>query len=307
MQADKVIQSYVIHNYGNLVTPSEAKFDQQSKTWVAELKADYPRIIRDDLKPKERILKFLALRQLGEVRLTEDLRVSEATTRDECVNKVDTLLTRWRQVAEEIIVSASASQLAKIGMVKDTLNPIVMIISNFLRKSKETITFDEIETEPRRHRMMQYFNFLAHIKLLEPTSKGFRYSPLFAQMRQSSPNSEEFKNAVVGYILKNYYTTIKGVFAISRFEPFVHMDSCYYIPALQAEEMLAKKEDSLIDQYSDWYGGASQMRLRSILDELVRVEVLKRENDFYYGQDTVWNDMLSLKDRLPAELMPLRV
>jgi len=111
----------------------------------------------------------------------------------------------------------------------------------------------------------------------------------------------------VGHVIKNYYSTIREVFAISLFEPFVHMDSCYYTPALEAERILARNEDSLIDQFYRWHGKMSQMRLRSILDELVRVEVLDRESGFYLGRNELWKEMLALRDQLPAELTPLRV
>ena len=307
VQVNRTIREFVRSNYGNLIRSGDAVLNSDAKAWVAELKSDYPAIIRDDANPDDRILKFLSLRRLGEVRLKENLAIAEATGRDECVRRLDSLLKRWRERAEDIIVSASATQLAEIGMVKDALNPIVMIISNFQREGKEVITDSEISDEPREQKMRQYFQFLAQISLIEPVSNGFRYGPLLAQLMEKTNSQEELKNVVLAHIIRNHYSTIKEFFKIWRFEPFVHMDTCYYTPALQAGKMLARNEDSLLSQYELWYGSASsRMRLRPILDELVRVEILEERGSLYYGQEQVWENMMPVEHRLPIEISPLR-
>jgi len=306
VQPTKVIQAYVMGHYGNLISSDAPVFDSVSRTWVAELRADYPRILRDDERPNHTFVKFLSLRGLGEVRLAENLTVEDATTRTDCVLRVDTLLARWRQRAEDLVVSATASELARIGKVKDSLNPIVMIISNFLRPDREMITNSEIDREPRPQRMRQYFRFLEQISLLEETTGGYKYAPLFTELRKSAKDNEDFMTKIIGHVIEKHYPTIKDFFEISRFEPFVHMDNCYYAYALQAEELLARKENSLMDQFSRWYGTKSQMRLRSILDELVRVRILDYKGGFYYGRDEPWQAIMSLRDQLPTELAPLR-
>lgn len=306
VQVNKAIREFVIRNYGNLIRSCDAVLDSGTKAWVAELKSDYPAMIRDDAKPDERILKFLSLRRLGEVRLTESLKVAEATTREECVQKIDALLKGWRERAEDIIVSASATQLAEIGMVKDVLNPIVMILSNLLREGKEVITDDEISDEPREPRMRQYFQFLSQISLIEPVNGGYRYRPLFAKLGEQVGDNEKFKNVVLAYIIKDHYSTIKEFFKIWRFEPFVHMDTCYYAPALQAGKMIGRRENSLLTQYELWYGSGSRMRLQSILDELVRVDILDRREGVYYGEESLWENMISVRNQLPVEISPLR-
>ena len=108
------------------------------------------------------------------------------------------------------------------------------------------------------------------------------------------------------HIIQKHYSTIREVFGISRFEPFIHTENCYYSSSLLAEELLNRSESSLIHQYYKFYGKMSQMRLSSILDELVRVEILKTRNGFYYGEEKLWGEMLKLKQELPLELAPLR-
>jgi hypothetical protein len=85
MSAMSAVRKYVIQHYGNLISVDEPEFDSRDKTWVAELRSDYPRIIHDDRSPNERILKFLSLRRLGTIKIGENLEPLEATSRDTCV------------------------------------------------------------------------------------------------------------------------------------------------------------------------------------------------------------------------------
>lgn len=304
-KADQIIQSFVNRNYGNIVGATNAIFDVNKRKWVAHLKADYPRIIQDD-KEKRRFMKFLSLRDIGEIRLWEDLVHIEATERSTCAKQVGSLLNRWQLQSEQIVVSASAMNLARIGVAKDTLSPIVTIISNFLREHKEVITFEEIGQFQRVERMRMYFHFLEQISLLRKTENGYGYTPLFTDLRSSVKNDEEFKTKVIAHIIQDHYPSILGFFRITRFEPFVHVDNCYYRPAIEVGETIGRKEESLISQYQQWYGNITAMRLRPILDELVRVDALKREGNFYYGNQALLNRMLELRQELPDQLVPMR-
>jgi len=80
ISAISAVRKYAIQHYGNLISVEEPEFDSIDKTWVAELRSDYPRIIQDDRSPNEPVLKFLSLRRLGTIRIGENLEPSEATS-----------------------------------------------------------------------------------------------------------------------------------------------------------------------------------------------------------------------------------
>jgi len=92
---ESVIQKYMIEHYGDLIFADKPVFDKKTRTWKSQLRSKYPNI-HVDKKNQERIVKFLDLRELGMIKLNEELQVIYATPREE----VNTTITRFlRRVA----------------------------------------------------------------------------------------------------------------------------------------------------------------------------------------------------------------
>jgi len=302
----KEIRRYMLQNYGNLISISEPTFDDKTRTWVAQLHTDYPRLIRDDRSPNERILKFLSMNNLGKIRFSEDLKPLEATTRDECIQYLHTLLRMWRERAEKIIVTASSDQLARLGETQWVLAPIRMIVSHLVRK--EVLYDSEIEREsPRRvEKVHQYLKLLEGLNLVHRIDNGYTSGNLFTALLEKAENVMEFKTAILSCVIRERYSILRDVFDISQLETFVHIDNCYYRPALEAERILHWKRDTILHQYLEFYGRKSPMRLAYILDELVGANALEYSHNYYYGNKELFDQMLEMKYQMP-ELAPPRI
>jgi len=303
MSVEKEMIRYVLQHYGNLISVGEPVFDDRTKTWVAQLKTDYPRLIQDDRSPNDRILKFLSMRRLGIIRLSEDLKPIEASTRDECIQTLNTFLRIWQDRAEKIVVAASSDRLAKIGETHWVLAPVRMIMSNLLRR--EVIPDEEIQRLPPKGRlkMEQYFGLLESLDLVRRTNYGYTYGNLFTALREKTRSFEDFNTAVLSHVIRERYPMLRDVFDISQLETFVHVDSCYYKPALEAEKILYQKRDSIIYRYTTLYGRKSPIRLTYILDELVSVNALHYSDKYYYGDDDLFQCMMEMKNEM-QELAP---
>jgi hypothetical protein len=288
-------------NYGNLISVGDPKFDEIQKVWVAQLQSDYPRIIRDDIDPQRRILKFISLKGLGEIKLSQDLKVLEATPRSRCVENVDSFLRLWMERAERIIVSTSSEQLAKVSGAEWVLNPIVMIISNL---SQQNFIYDwEVDEDIRPDNIKQYLKLLEELDLVERRNDGWRYGNLFTSLREKSSGFEEFQIKILSHLIKERYSVIREILDIRRFENVIHVDTCYYAPSLEAEELIYRKEASIRSDYENLYDEIGTLRLRQILGELVRVGALKKKDEYYFGNEKIFGDMLDLKDQL-IEIAP---
>ncbi|MDV3276989.1 MAG: hypothetical protein LYZ69_00805 [Nitrososphaerales archaeon] len=294
------IRRYVDRNYGDTITVADPLYYANQKFWVAELKSDYPRRIRDD-KNNQSFVKFLTLRDLGEIRLTDDNRI-EATPREELVERLRSRLEQWRETAQQIILSTSSEELAPLGAFKDSINPIVLVIRWLAKKGKHEITNEQLTKEPDPRKMLRWINFLVDIKLLQRSDRGFTYSNLFTEMEKETAGegTEHFVNHVVAYIMKDYYHMIRQVFRVSRFETYLHMATCYYAPSIQAERMLYRNEDSLLRLYHKWYSKSfSDLRLSSILDELEHQKIMTWVDDYWYGSSEIWSRIQPLISTIP--------
>ncbi|HEY4699575.1 MAG TPA: hypothetical protein VIH27_04300 [Nitrososphaerales archaeon] len=302
MEIKSVAQRYVTHNYGNLLTVSEPDFDRQNHTWRVGIQSDYPYVITDDSLINSRLLKFLTLRNLGSLTYDKNLKLIESTPPEECVKKVETLLTRWERKAEEIIVKASATHIARIGVAKEALHPIVMVLERFLEPDVELIPFSDVQREADPQRTEMWLTLLEQLGLVRRIERGYTYGNLFTTMRAKEDNNETFITMAMAHIIREQYPTLRHVFKITRLETYVHVSNCYYIPSMLAEKPLKRTEESIWEQYCRWYEKKiSLMRISHILKEMVDAGSIKFDGKYYTGHQPTFKKMLLMKHGIDEE------
>jgi len=238
--------------------------------------------------------------------MDDRLKPLDATPREICVENLSSYLALWREKAERIVVLASSSHIAHIQEAQWVLAKFGMIISNLL--TYRTISEDELATtSPKKNlKMQRYFRLLEGLDLVQKIPTGYAYGNLFAELRTKFPDPKEFQMAVLSHIIRERYSTLREIFNISQLETFVHMESTYYEPALEAESLQYWTGDSIVSHYRDIYGRQTQrLRLNYILSQLVQVKALKLEDRYYFGNEQLFSDMLNLKQEI-GDLVPRR-
>jgi hypothetical protein len=297
-----IVRTYALHHYGNLISVDDPKFDPEQKAWIAELKSDYPRIIHDDRCPDERTLRFLTLRKLGTIKVGESLEPNsiDATSRDACVNNLSYFLNLWQDRVEKIIVKASSDNLANTNAAKTFLGKIETIIARL--EWNDMILDSEIDflTGKERERVRKYLQLLEGLDIVVHNDNGYSYGNMFTELSHSIHNSSELSTAILSFIIKNRYAALKEAFNISQLETVVHVDSLYYRPALEANEIIYWKKESFERSCALIYGYKSKIyfRMPYVLKELVQVQALKFEDNCYFGNERLFNKMIEAKDQI---------
>jgi hypothetical protein len=299
-----VVRKYAIQHYGNLISVGEPEFDSEQKAWVAELRSDYPRIIHDDRCPDERILKFLSLRRLGTIKVGENLETIDATPRDDCVEQLSSYLNMWQKRAERIIVKASSDNLANTNEAKTFLGKIGTIISRL--QWNNMILDNEIEALSVKEsgKLRRYLQLLESLEIVEHKENGYSYGNMFAELSHDIKNNfENLSTTILSYIIKTRYSALRETFGISQLETVVHVDSCYYRPALEADHLIYWNKDSFEHHIAMLYGNKSKVhfRLPYVLEELVSVKALEYQDKLYFGNEALFKEMQKSKDEM-AEL-----
>lgn len=302
--SQKVKQSAMCY-YGNLISAEEPIFDKRERLWKAKLKSNYPRLIKNDY-PEERFIRVLPLKGLGTICLNENLQFVKdcSSKREESLSLIRSYLEMWRGQVENIVVSASSLQLAKTSPARVFLNPANMILANFLHREDITISFEELDKMRKRARLERWLSLLEALKLIKRIENGYTYGEMFTALRKEAKNDREFEILSMGYILKESYPMLKEVFHIKQFEPLVHLDSCYYRPALEAENVLYQTAESLFRRFMTEYQYKPHVELRHILHELRGSQALLSKKSYYYANDDLFKKMLSLKSQVPEMALP---
>jgi hypothetical protein len=302
----KIQQSAIIH-YGNLISTEDPIFDEKERLWKAQLKSNYPRLIKNDYPQEERFIRVLPLKGLGTICLNENFQfVKECSVkREESISLIRSYLEMWREQVEHIIVEASALQLAKTSPARVFLNPANMILANFLQREDVIISFEELEKlRSRRTQLDRWLALLEDLNLIKRIDNGYTYGDMFTALRAKTSNDKEFEVLSMAYILKKSYPMLKGIFHIQQFEPLVHLDTCYYRPALEAETVLYQTSASLFRRFAMDYRYRPHVELRHVLNELNNSEALLCKKSYYYANDELFKDMLNLKTQVPEMALP---
>jgi hypothetical protein len=304
--ATEKVKEYAISYYGNLFSTEEPIFDVKERLWKARLISNYPRLIKND-QPEERFIRVLPMKGLGTICLNENLQfVSDCSSkREDSVLMVNSYLDIWREQVENIIVSASSQQLANTHPARTFLHPANMILSNFRQKRDGIITFEELEKLRRRHgRIERWISLLEDLDLIKKLDAGYIYGDMFTKLESKVTSHSEFEILSMAYILEKSYPLLKGIFYIRQFEPLVHLDSCYYRPALEAEEILGQSEGSLFKRFVIDYSFRPTSELRHVLLDLQKADSFRRKNSYYYANDELFEEMLKLKNEAPVLAFP---
>lgn len=292
-EIEKEAKKYALYHYGNLLSVDEPIFDKDERLWKVKLRADYPRLIRNEY-PEERFVRTLLLKDLGTVFVNEKFEVikSRSTARSECVETLRARLRTWQEKAESIVVKTSSLQLANTSTAHIFLNPISTILANFFEEEPATISFAELEKLRKTERYFQWIYLLEELQLVRRTEDGYTYGNMFTEIRRRFDNDREFLTHVLAYVIRERYPILKDIFALRQFETLVHLDSCYYTPALEARKILFRRAESLFSQYLSTYRHRSRLELPRILHELHESQALNRKDNYYQANPELFEKML---------------
>ena len=306
VNATERAREYAMSHYGNLFSTEEPIFDEKERLWKAQLKSNYPRLIKND-QPEERFIRVLPLKGLGTICLNENFQfIKECSSkREDSISLIGSYLEIWREQVEHIVVSASSQQLANTHPARTFLHPANMILSNFRQKRDGIITFEELEKLRRRHmKIERWVSLLEDLKLIKKIEIGYIYGDMFTKLEKKVHTHSEFETLSMAYILEKSYPLLKEIFHIQQFEPLVHLDSCYYRPALEAEDILYQTSDSLFKRFIADYNYRPNTELRHVLLDLQKSDALRCENSYYFANAEIFKEMLNLKNQAPSMALP---
>jgi len=309
MSVAQVAQRYAFSHYGNLILVDEPIFDENQKIYVSNIRSDYPLAIRDDREPRKRMIRVLKIDDLGTISFNQDHKIirEKTTSREECIERLKLFFELWRERAEEIVVSASADNLVQISRFRHFFDPIDSVLIYLW--DKRIIRDEEIEAHrlvARRSKIWLYLELLEGLEIVRRVEGGYAEGNTFVSTRQRKPNEEKFRDAIISYIIRERYPTLRDIFQLTILEPTIHIDNCIYLPELELEEPIYRVADSIEQDYKHYYRRAiNPLDLMLTLRRLENAEAINREGKHYSGNERLLKSMVAMKKQFPRLSMGL--
>lgn len=293
---------YTFKKYGHFVSIDKIGQDINSN-YIARMKVDYPLYIKDDRIPSKIIRKIVKLHDIGYLVYSKDGDLIDYPTRDDCIATIQNRIKFWRDKLEQIVISSTSLSIARIPRYVNFWNPIHFIVSSLI--DYESVDIETLQrSQPSR--ILRYVKLLENLNLIEKKDNKYTYSNLFSmQLDKFKGNEKIFKDWVVSNVIENRYKTIRDVFNIKHFVKVIQTENCYYIPSINADELLYRTLQSITRDYKRWYGNVTYLDVRYWLKDLMDVGLIFEEDEYYYGSGSAFKTMLDNKDILPDRIPPI--
>ena len=210
---EQTVQRYLFGHYGDLILADAPLFDVAKQAYVANLRSDYPIMVKDDKTPEVKV-HILKVDHLGSIYIDKELEIilDKTTPRDECIENLKLFFNLWLKRAEEIIVSSSAEALVNVSRFRHYFDPIEALLVSICDYGK--VTNEEIEgarSSEKLNKLRLYLGLLEGLQIIRKSTDGYVAGNAFASIkeRRSDCSDQEFRNVLLAYIIKERYATLR--------------------------------------------------------------------------------------------------
>jgi hypothetical protein len=298
--AEQAVQRYLFEHYGDLILADTPVFDSSAQAYTANLKSDYPIMIKDDKAPETK-LHILKVDHLGAIYVDTDLKImlDKTTSIDVCVENLKLFFNLWLKRAEEIIISSSAETLVNVSRFRhyfDPIDAILVSLCDYGKVSNEEIASSRSSERLRKIRL--YLELLEGLEIIRKREDGYVAGNAFSSIKEKRPSlsEQEFRNILLAYIIKERYPTLRDMFRLTILEPTIHIDNCIYLPEMEEESTLHRTIESIDNDYKEYYNKRMPiLDLRLNLRRLENAKAIERDGNHYFGNEMLLKQMVDKK------------
>jgi hypothetical protein len=249
-----------------------------------------PNVIEDS-KTKSRVVNFLRFPSitLAEAKIEEDKVVLTVPTIEELNVRINDKTLSLVFGIERSLLNSLNERLVNIPTVKNSLNPIRQAIVEIYEKN--SLDINEFKKGRTEKKVYRYLNFLQDLELISIKDKryavpGVRFEWIRERLRGKSENY--INNILLADVLHKGFDFLRNYLNLTTIVPYLRLATSYYLPSAEKSELLYLNQTSLINKYSDIYNQKiNRVTANSQINYLTEVDILKREDNFLYGEENV--------------------
>jgi len=301
MDAASVISRFAYREYGQNIFVDPPQFDEKSNLYYSNIRSKIPVFIYDDRHAADYKVRVLKIDSLGSVYLNDKLKlVTKLTTfRDKCYENLDDLLKIWRQRIENIVVTSSSDQFAKIDAFTNHFGKIELIIENLI-ESGEIKNTDLEKGISDRGKIIRYLDLLEGLQLARKVENGYLPGNNLINLQAKCETPKELWTAVLSHVIRERYLSLKKVFGINILEKVISIDNVIYSPEIELKEAVHRRKESIAKGFKHHYQkNINPLHLIRGLKRLEKVGAIRREGSNYFGEEALREEMIRRRENVP--------
>jgi len=310
MDAAVIMSRFADREYGQNIFVDPPIFDEKSKLYHSNIRSKIPVFIYDDRSSADYKIRVLKIDSLGSIYINDKLELMPQLTtyRDKCYENLDNLLALWRQTIENIVVTSSSDQFAHIYAFTNHFGQIELIIENLIEHGE--IKHDDLRKGMHvhaRNKLKRYLNLLEGLQLVRTVEDGYKSGNYLVELLSKDMSPEDRWVAILSYVIRNRYLTLKKVFEITILDKTISIDNIIYFPEINVKEAVYQRKSTIAENYKYRYNkNINPLHLTRCLRRLEKVDAISREGSNYFGRDDLRETMIQrIESEPPLSIHPL--
>jgi len=246
-----------------------------------------------DRRDHDRVLKFIEYSGIItlEAEPTGKGYVIQLPDRKEVYEGFQDQKKRLARRLDRSMAKAIYRQLVNFPSVKNQLGAIQSILRTVCEESPldlETIHQIRGTTSKEREKTEDYFRLLEDTEFIRITDdETVRSGPELDSFDLNEVRTEQFNEIVLGQVVDKAYSTLKDELNITLLAHYPKYANAYYFTALERDKADVRLDaEAARDNLESLYGDEEhKIKVRQKLDDLVRVDVVKKDEEGFYRSE----------------------
>jgi len=296
---------HVVDKLGFNVQPEEPKYDKEEEIWRVNCKVCVSNYITNKGEEgKKFVYHFYNVGELLYKEIEGDYFLINKIFKSDIEREVSNrYISLTKEIEKELLLIGSNSW-GKLTLVKYYLSPLYAMISNLLDKGY--ITLSEISSE-RNNKFFKLLLNSGYLNIEESDKTSYIMSNKFEKLKEKQfdliNNFDIFETTegIVGRIFGEHYEIIKDDFRIRPPTSYVDTTTAYYFDALRYGDIIKLKDKDILYSLYNFDGSINRydyMNFKKSLYELVNTKLLLKKEEYYYGNENIYNSLYKYRDSL---------
>jgi len=300
-EAKSIIEKFAEKEYGQFIFLDNPVYNPDNNIYSANIRSKIPVFIHDDRFSKYQV-RVLKIDSLGKVYLNSNLQLMTeiSTLREKCYNNLEQMLNLWRRRTENIIVSATASNLVNINDFRFALSKFELLLDHLERFGEiQHIELRRSMPSEDKRKLPRYLSLLEDLHYVRQVEKGYVPGNQLVELEKMVSDEEERRKIILTNILKSRYLTLRDVFRLSLLELAIKIENMIYLPELELEESIYQKHSAIGRAFKKHYKERiNSLHLTRNLNRLEKCGAIERDGLRYHGIDDYRKEMIAMKKKL---------
>ncbi|GAA0281022.1 hypothetical protein [Halobacterium noricense] len=272
-------------------------YKTENGTLSVKIGTSFPKDVTDCRPGQERVIKFIDVDRIAELtgEIQDSSYVISLESREEVLEGLNNQKAALREDLGDAMARATYDKIAKTPAVENQLNPIKQILR--WTRLYHPASFSEVKKAQNKEgdKTLRYVHTLEKLGFIRFDGEKLYAEDPLNKYDLEEISTEEFNEQILAEVVERGYKHLSEKLGLNILRHLPKFANGYYFDAIEKNDPdlhldLPAIRDNIVQLYG-YQSGLHNWELRDKMDELVSLDILSEEDDFYYANEDTFKDI----------------